>query len=166
MSIIITYYRHISRFGVSLRHKIRPTIHNKKKSYGICSYDTYNNTFLKKILNACLANVHSDSGIFHVTTIPFLYKATKVLTSAAYYTHTDFYVNFKTTAAHPTVCQMDNSSIDYPDKYNGLVWVTWNVLSWSGDHEFEPQSGWTLGAWYLCPKSYLNQKHQHDKCFV
>ena len=37
------------------------------------------------------------------------------------------------------------------------VSVTWNVLSWSGGHEFEPQSGGTWGAWYFCPKSYLNQ---------
>ena len=35
--------------------------------------------------------------------------------------------------------------------------VTWNVLSWSGGHEFEPQLRWTWGAWYFCPKSYLNQ---------
>ena len=36
------------------------------------------------------------------------------------------------------------------------VSVTWNVLSWSGGHEFEPRSGRTWGAWYFCPKSYLN----------
>ena len=35
--------------------------------------------------------------------------------------------------------------------------VIWNVLSWSGGHEFEPRSGWTWGAWYFSPKSYLNQ---------
>ena len=35
--------------------------------------------------------------------------------------------------------------------------VTWNVLSWSIGQAFEPQSGRTWGAWYLCPKSYLNQ---------
>ena len=35
--------------------------------------------------------------------------------------------------------------------------VTWNVLSWSGGHEFKPWLGQTLGAWYFCPKSYLNQ---------
>ena len=28
------------------------------------------------------------------------------------------------------------------------VSVTWNVLSWSGGHEFESQSGRTWGAWY------------------
>ena len=37
------------------------------------------------------------------------------------------------------------------------VSVTWNVLSWSRGHEFEPRSGRTCGAWYFCPKSYLNQ---------
>ena len=37
------------------------------------------------------------------------------------------------------------------------VSVTWTVLSWSGGHEFA-QSGRTGGAWYFCPKSYLNQK--------
>ena len=37
------------------------------------------------------------------------------------------------------------------------VSVTWNVLSWAGGHEFEPRSGRTWGAWYFCPKSYLNQ---------
>ena len=37
------------------------------------------------------------------------------------------------------------------------VSVTWNVLSWSGGHEFEPRSDRTWGAWYFCPKSYLNQ---------
>ena len=36
---------------------------------------------------------------------------------------------------------------------------SWNVLSWSGGHEFEPQSGRTWGAWYFCRKSYLNQKY-------
>ena len=35
--------------------------------------------------------------------------------------------------------------------------VTWNVLSWSGGHEFETCLGRTWGAWYFCPKSYLNQ---------
>ena len=40
------------------------------------------------------------------------------------------------------------------------VSVTWTVLSRSGGHEFEPQSGQTGGAWYFCPKSYLNQKDQ------
>ena len=39
------------------------------------------------------------------------------------------------------------------------VSVTWTVLSWSGCHEFEPRSGRTWGARYLCPKSYLNQKY-------
>ena len=39
------------------------------------------------------------------------------------------------------------------------VSVTWNVLSWSGGHEFKPQLGWTWGAWYFCPKSYLNQTY-------
>ena len=38
------------------------------------------------------------------------------------------------------------------------VSVTWTVLSWSGGHEFEPLSGRTLGAWYFCPTSHLNQK--------
>ena len=37
------------------------------------------------------------------------------------------------------------------------VSLTWNVLSWSGGHEFEPWLGRTWGAWYFCPKSYLNQ---------
>ena len=37
------------------------------------------------------------------------------------------------------------------------VSVTWYVLSWAGGHEFEPRSGQTWGAWYFCPKSYLNQ---------
>ena len=37
--------------------------------------------------------------------------------------------------------------------------VTWNVLSWSGGHEFKRQPGWTWGAWYFCPKSYLNQTY-------
>ena len=37
------------------------------------------------------------------------------------------------------------------------VSVTWNVLSWSGGHEFEPWLGRTWGALYFCPKSYLNQ---------
>ena len=32
-----------------------------------------------------------------------------------------------------------------------------NVLPWSGGHEFKPQQGWTWGAWYFCPKLYLNQ---------
>ena len=39
------------------------------------------------------------------------------------------------------------------------VSVTWNILSWSGGHEFKPRPGWTWGAWYFCPKSYLNQTH-------
>ena len=39
------------------------------------------------------------------------------------------------------------------------VSVTWNVLSWSGGHEFEPWSGRTWDAWYFCPKLYLNQKY-------
>ena len=39
------------------------------------------------------------------------------------------------------------------------VSVTWNVLSWSGGHEFEPRSGRTWGAWYFCPKSYLDQTY-------
>ena len=39
------------------------------------------------------------------------------------------------------------------------VSVTWNVLSWSGGHEFEPRSGWTWDALYFCLKSYLNQKY-------
>ena len=43
------------------------------------------------------------------------------------------------------------------------VSVTWNVLSWSGGHEFKPQSGWTWGAWYFCPKSYLIQKLKKDR---
>ena len=38
------------------------------------------------------------------------------------------------------------------------VSVTLTVLSWSGGHEFEPHEGRTWGAWYFCPKSYLNQK--------
>ena len=38
--------------------------------------------------------------------------------------------------------------------------VTWNVLSWSGGHEFKPQSGRTWSAQYFCPKSYLNQKYK------
>ena len=38
------------------------------------------------------------------------------------------------------------------------VSVTRNVLSWSGGHESEPWSGRTWGAWYFCPKQYLNQK--------
>ena len=37
------------------------------------------------------------------------------------------------------------------------VSVTWNVVSWSGGHESESQSGRNWGAWYFCPKSYLNQ---------
>ena len=37
--------------------------------------------------------------------------------------------------------------------------VTWNVLSWSGGHEFEPRSGRTWGAWYFCPKPYFNQTY-------
>ena len=40
------------------------------------------------------------------------------------------------------------------------VSVTWNVLSWSGGHEFEPRSGQTWGTIYykyFCPKSYFNQ---------
>ena len=37
------------------------------------------------------------------------------------------------------------------------VSVTWNVLSWSWGHEFEPWSGRTWCAWYFCPKLYLNQ---------
>ena len=37
------------------------------------------------------------------------------------------------------------------------ILVTWTVLSWSGGHEFEPRSGRTWGAWYFCPKLYLNQ---------
>ena len=37
------------------------------------------------------------------------------------------------------------------------VSVTWTVLSWSGGHEFDPRAGRTWGAWYFCPKSYLNQ---------
>ena len=39
------------------------------------------------------------------------------------------------------------------------VSVTWSVLSWSGVHAFEPWSGRTWGAWYFCPKSYLNQTY-------
>ena len=35
--------------------------------------------------------------------------------------------------------------------------VTWDILSCSGGHEFEPRSDRTWGAWYICPKSYLNQ---------
>ena len=42
--------------------------------------------------------------------------------------------------------------------------VTWTVLSWSGGHEFEPRSGRTWGAWYFCPKSYLNQKYDRSSC--
>ena len=34
--------------------------------------------------------------------------------------------------------------------------MTWNVLSWSRGHEFEPQSSRTWGAFY-CVLSYLNQ---------
>ena len=29
------------------------------------------------------------------------------------------------------------------------VSVTWNVLSWSGVHEFEPQSDWTWDMWEM-----------------
>ena len=43
------------------------------------------------------------------------------------------------------------------------VSVTWNVLSWSGGHEFEPWSGRTWGAWYFCRKSYLNQIYNQSK---
>ena len=39
------------------------------------------------------------------------------------------------------------------------VSVTWNVLSWSGGHEFEPWSGRTWGTLYFCPKSYSNQTY-------
>ena len=39
------------------------------------------------------------------------------------------------------------------------VSVTRNVLSRSGGHVFEARSGRTWGAWYFCPKSYLNQKY-------
>ena len=39
------------------------------------------------------------------------------------------------------------------------VSVIWNVLSWSGGHEFKPQPGWTWGAWYFCPKWCLNQTY-------
>ena len=39
------------------------------------------------------------------------------------------------------------------------VSVTWSVLSWSGGHEFEPQLDRTWGAWYLCPKLYLNKRY-------
>ena len=39
------------------------------------------------------------------------------------------------------------------------VSVTWNVLSWFGGYEFKPRPGWTWGAWYFCPKSYLNQTY-------
>ena len=46
------------------------------------------------------------------------------------------------------------------------VSVTWNVLSWSGGHEFEPRSGRTWGAWYFCPKSYLNQNIEYRPIVV
>ena len=45
------------------------------------------------------------------------------------------------------------------------VSVTWNVLPWSGGHEFEPRSGRTLGAWYFCPKSYLNKNCNRYRTF-
>ena len=56
----------------------------------------------------------------------------------------------------------DKTVTDGPEVTDGLVVragvsVTWNVVSWSGGHEFEPQSGRTWGAWYFCPKWYLNQ---------
>ena len=44
------------------------------------------------------------------------------------------------------------------------VLVTWTVLSWSGRHEFEPQSGRTWGAWHFYPKSYLKQNICSIKC--
>ena len=43
------------------------------------------------------------------------------------------------------------------------VSVIWNVLSWSGGHEFETRSGQSWGAWYFCPKLYLNQKCWSDE---
>ena len=42
------------------------------------------------------------------------------------------------------------------------VSVIWDVLSWSGGHEFKPQKGWTWDAWYFCPKSYLNQTYNYN----
>ena len=48
-----------------------------------------------------------------------------------------------------TDCQVVRASVS----------VTWNVLLWSGGHEFESRSGQTWGAWYFCPKSYLIQKY-------
>ena len=46
---------------------------------------------------------------------------------------------------------------DYLASQWHVMW--WNVLSWSGGHEFKPKSGWTWGAWYFCLKLYLNQKY-------
>ena len=42
------------------------------------------------------------------------------------------------------------------------VSVTWNVRSWSRGHEFKPRLGWTWGAWYFCPKSYLYQTYVYS----
>ena len=52
-----------------------------------------------------------------------------------------------------------NTTLDKYKVTDGLVViagvsVTWNVLSWSGGHEFKPRLGWIWGAWYFCPKSY------------
>ena len=49
--------------------------------------------------------------------------------------------------------------------------ATWNVLPWSGGHEFEPWLDRTWDAWYFCPRSHWwlssYSRHLSDmKCTV
>ena len=44
------------------------------------------------------------------------------------------------------------------------VSVTWNVLSWSGSHEFEPHLGWTWGMYSASVLSRTWTKNMNSSC--
>ena len=47
-------------------------------------------------------------------------------------------------------CHADLGKVIDGTVVRACVSLTWNMLSWSGGHEFEPQSGRTWGAWCFC----------------
>ena len=105
--------------------------------------------WVQKFMNFCWVRQWSQIGV---------YSCNNWVEACGWHQRQNIVISSWVSSAHSGVTIPYLPQVTDDQVVRAGISVTWNVLSWSGGHEFAPRLGRIWGVLYFCPKLYLNQK--------